>query len=186
MFSNRDHLHRNVCFFLAFGLLALILLLTLDREPIVAQQVAGNQPEAAPAEPAAPAGQTFVGTKECAACHFEQFMAWRQTPHAKAFEILPAKYQSDATCLKCHTTGHGTPTGFTSLQATPNLVGNSCEGCHGAGSKHTEIAKAFGQKKLTPQEEAQVRDSIYMMLPKNVCVECHLATGHKAHPKFDK
>jgi hypothetical protein len=185
MFSNRDHFQRNVCLFLLSGLLVLILL-SLGREATVAQQVTTGQGEAAAAEPAAPAGQTYVGTKECAACHFEQFMAWRQTPHAKAFEIMPAKYQTDATCLKCHTTGHGTPTGFKSLQATPNLVGNSCEGCHGPGSKHTEIAKSFGQKKLTPQEATQVRDSIYLMLPKNVCVECHLATGHKSHPKFDK
>ena len=128
MSANRDSFRRNSCLLLAFGLLALILLLTLGRAPTVAQQVAAGQAEAAPAEPPAPAGQTYVGTKECAACHFEQFMAWRQTPHAKAFEIMPAKYQADATCLKCHTTGHGTPTGFTSLQATPNLVGNSCEG----------------------------------------------------------
>ena len=170
----------------AFGLLTAILLLTLIREPIVAQQPAAPESGDQQAEPPAPAGQTYVGTKECAACHFEQFMAWRQTPHAKAFEIMPAKYQADATCLKCHTTGHGTPTGFKSLQATPNLVGNSCEGCHGPGSKHTELAKSFGQKRLTPQDESQVRDSIYLMLPKNVCVECHLATAHKVHPKFDK
>jgi hypothetical protein len=176
---------KNSWLLAASGFLTTLLLLTVIREPIVAQQPAAAQ-LTTQAEPAAPEGQTYVGTKECAACHFDQFMAWRQTPHAKAFEIMPAKYHTDATCLKCHTTGHGTPTGFTSLQATPNLVGNSCEGCHGPGSVHTELAKSFGQKKLTPQEETQVRDSIYKMLPKNVCVECHLATGHKAHPKFDK
>jgi hypothetical protein len=185
MISRHAWLRPHVWLLAAFGLLTAILLLTFIRQPTVAQQPA-PQAGAQQAEPPAPANQNYVGTKECAACHFDQFMAWRQTPHAKAFEIMPAKYQTDATCLKCHATGHGTPTGFTSLQATPNLVGNSCEGCHGPGSVHTELAKSFGQKKLTPQEESQVRDSIWMMLPKNVCVECHLATAHKAHPPYDK
>lgn len=169
-----------------FGLLTAILLLAIDREPAIAQPSAAQDSTAGPVEPAAPAGQTYIGTKECASCHFEQFMAWRQTPHAKAFEIMPAKYQADATCLACHTTGYGAATGFKSLKETPNLVANSCEGCHGPGSKHAEVAKTFGQKKLTPQEEAQVRDTIYLMQPKNVCVECHLSAKHKAHPKYDK
>jgi hypothetical protein len=133
-----------------------------------------------------PEGQTYVGTKECAACHFEQFMVWRSTPHAKAFELLPTRYRTDASCLKCHATGVGEPTGFKSLQQTPNLVGNSCEGCHGPGSKHSEVAKSFGKQKLTEAQQAYVKSTIHLMLPKNVCVDCHLATKHQAHPKFDK
>jgi len=136
--------------------------------------------------PQPPAGQTYVGTKECAACHFDQFMIWRSTPHAKAFEIMPEKYRTDVSCLKCHATGVGQPTGFVDVKKTPNLVGNSCENCHGPGSKHTEIAKSFGQKKLTEQEQKYVRSTIWKMQPKNICVECHLATSHKAHPKYDK
>lgn len=177
----RTRIQMKVWVVTSVGLLAMILLSGFVRERTVAQQ-----PAAQPAAAQPPEGQTYVGTRECAACHFDQFMAWRQTPHAKAFEILPAKYRTDANCLKCHTTGHGQPTGFTSLQQTPNLVGNSCEGCHGPGSKHAEVAKAFGQKKLTPQEEMQVRSTIHKMLPKNVCVECHLTTSHKPHPPFDK
>ena len=166
----------NAWILVAVGFLAAVLLSTFVREPIVAQQALAEPPE----------GQTYVGTKECAACHFEQFMAWRGTPHAKAFEILPAKYQADETCLKCHSTGFGQPTGFKTIEQTPNLAGNSCEGCHGPGSKHTEVAKTFGQKKLSEQETAYVRSTIHLMLPKNVCVECHLATKHQEHPKFDK
>lgn len=156
--------------------LGVVVLSTLLRETIIAQEPLAEPPE----------GQTYVGTKECAACHFEQFMAWRGTPHAKAFEILPAKYRADETCLKCHTTGFGEPTGFKSIEQTPNLAGNSCEGCHGPGSKHTEVAKTFGQKKLSEQEQAYVRSTIHLMLPKNVCVDCHLATKHQEHPKFDR
>lgn len=166
----------NVWILLSIGLLAVALVSTLIRETTIAQQPLEKPPE----------GQTYVGTKECAACHFEQFMAWRNTGHAKAFEILPEKYRTDVTCLKCHATGVGEPSGFTSLQKTPNLVGNSCEGCHGPGSKHAEIAKSFGQQKLTEQQKAYVNSTIHLMLPKNVCVDCHLATKHQVHPKFDK
>jgi hypothetical protein len=153
-----------------------VLLAAVMRESTVAQQ-----PLAQP-----PGGQTYVGAKECAACHFEQYMVWRTTPHAKAFTIMPAKYQTDASCLKCHTTGYGQPTGFKSVQETPSLAANTCENCHGPGSEHTKIAKSFGQKKLSEQEQKYVRSTIYLMQPKNVCVECHLATGHKQHPKYDK
>src|SRR6516162_5770834 len=54
-----------------------------------------------------PAGQTYIGSKECSSCHFDQFLTWRETKHAQGFHILPAKYQEDKTCLKCHVTGHG-------------------------------------------------------------------------------
>jgi hypothetical protein len=166
----------NAWLVLSIALLAGVLLAMMLREKTSAQEPLAQPPE----------GQTYVGTKECAACHFEQFMQWRGTPHAKAFEQLPDKYRTDSTCLKCHTTGHGDPTGFKSMQETPNLAGNSCEGCHGPGSKHTEIAKSFGQKKLTEQEQAYVRSTIHLMQPKNVCVECHLAAKHEPHPKFEK
>ncbi|MFO0969844.1 MAG: cytochrome c family protein [Gemmataceae bacterium] len=133
-----------------------------------------------------PAGQTFVGSKECASCHFDQFLTWRETKHAKGFEVLPAKYQDDASCLKCHATGHGQDTGFVSKAKTPGLAGASCESCHGPGSKHAEIAKSFGKKKLSKDEEKYVRSSIYLMQPKNVCVDCHLSRAHKKHPDYEK
>jgi hypothetical protein len=158
------------------GLLGAIMLSTLIREPIVAQQPLENPPE----------GQTYVGTRECAACHFEEFMAWRNSPHSKAFDILPEKYRADSDCLKCHSTGHGEASGFTTMEATPNLAGTSCEACHGPGSKHTEVAKSFGQEPLTEEQQAYVRSTIHRMQPGNVCVDCHLTAIHKPHPEFDK
>lgn len=133
-----------------------------------------------------PQGQTYVGSKECSACHFDQYLTWRKTKHAKAFDIMPAKYHDDASCLKCHATGHGEASGFKSLTATPGLVGASCESCHGPASKHAEIAKSFGKKKLTEEEQSYVRSTVWLMQPKNVCVECHQTRAHKEHPKFDK
>jgi hypothetical protein len=132
-----------------------------------------------------PEDQEYMGTKQCAACHFDQFMEFRKTKHAKAFEILPEKYREDASCLECHTTGFGEPTGYKD-SSTPDLAGTSCEACHGPGSKHGEIAKQFANKTLTEEESVYVRSTIHLMLPDNSCVACHKSKGHIAHPPFDK
>jgi hypothetical protein len=139
-------------------------------------------------EPAAPAGQTYIGSKACSACHFKQYTSWKKTKHAKeAWESVPAKYQADPECLKCHATGYGQPSGFKDAKSTPTLVGTTCEACHGPGSEHEKTCKPFLNKKtLSPEEEKTARDSIYKVLPKNVCVACHQVQGHVEHPKYDK
>ena len=160
---------------LLFGLVVVSYNLIENRAATVAPQPLEKPPE----------DQTYVGVKKCAACHFDQFLDWKTTKHAKAFEILPAKYKTNADCLKCHTTGYGEEGGYKD-KTTPDLVGASCESCHGPGSKHGEIAKTFGEKKLTDEEKAYVRSTIYKMQPKNVCVDCHLTRAHKKHPDYDK
>lgn len=132
-----------------------------------------------------PEDQTYVGSKNCSSCHFDQYLVWRQTKHAKAFDILPAKYRTDASCLKCHTTGHGEPTGYKDA-STAALAGTSCEACHGPASKHVEISKQFSNKKLSPEQEAYVRSTTHKILPGNSCTQCHVAQGHKKHPEYDK
>jgi len=129
-------------------------------------------------EPAPPEGQTYTGVKRCASCHFEQYMSWKKTKHAQAFDVLTPKYQKDEKCLKCHTTGLGEPTGYKDGETA--LAGVTCENCHGPGSKHEEVSQPFAKvKKLTPEQEKLVRDSIWKILPKNVCIECHTVQGHK-------
>ncbi|MFQ5705984.1 MAG: cytochrome c family protein [bacterium] len=99
-------------------------------------------------------GFSFIGTKGCKKCHLKQYKSWKDTKMAQAYEILkpgeraeakkkagldPAKdYTTDAKCLACHTTGFGKPGGFVSFEKTPQLVGVSCEMCHGAGSEYTK------------------------------------------------
>ncbi len=151
---------------------------TADGEELVA---ASQKPLAKP-----PEGQTYVGVKDCAACHLDQFLDWKGTKHAKAFEILPAKYRTDKSCLKCHTTGYGEEGGFKTLETTPGLVAATCESCHGPGSKHSATAKQFGNKKLNDEEKKYVASTIYKMQPRNVCVDCHLTRAHKKHPPYDK
>ncbi len=132
-----------------------------------------------------PEGQTYMGTKQCSACHFDQFMLFRQTKHAKAFEILPEKYREDASCLECHTTGYGEETGYKDA-TTAHLAGTSCEACHGPGSKHGEISQEFANKNLTEEEQIYLRSTIHRILPDNVCAKCHKSKGHIPHPEYDK
>jgi hypothetical protein len=141
---------------------------------------AWGQPGATP-EPAPPADQQYIGVKKCAACHFDQFMKWKKTKHASSFDRLTAKYEADAKCLKCHTTGFGEPTGFKTA-ADVDLKGTSCEACHGPGSKHADIAKPFANQKPTPEQEKIARDSIWKILPQNACISCHVMQGHKDNP----
>ncbi|NUQ65948.1 MAG: hypothetical protein HUU20_26100 [Pirellulales bacterium] len=139
-------------------------------------------------EPAPPEGQTYTGSKRCSSCHFEAFMSWKKTNHAKAFDNMPAKYKkgADTSCLTCHITAYGHPAGYKGA-STPDLLGVTCEACHGPGSKHEEVAKAFADaKKLSPEQEKAARDSIWKVMPGNVCSRCHISQGHKAHPAYDK
>ena len=130
-----------------------------------------------------PPDQTYTGAKRCASCHFEQYMKWKKTKHAKTFELLTDKYEKDAKCLQCHTTGYGEPTGFKDLATTPALAGTTCETCHGPGSKHEEVSKPFTKvKNLTPEQEELLRGSIWRMIPKNICIDCHKVQGHGESP----
>ena len=139
---------------------------------------------AAVAEP--PSDQTYTGSKRCASCHFKAFMSWKKTGHAKAFEDLPTKYKTDETCLKCHTTGFGTPTGYKDA-TTASLAGNTCETCHGPGSAHETSAEKYAKvKELTPAQEEEVRGTIWKLVPGNVCVTCHQTKAHVAHEKYDE
>jgi hypothetical protein len=97
---------------------------------------------------------SYIGTKACKKCHIKQFKSWTKTNMANAYEILkpgqrneakkkvgldPKKdYTKDSECLPCHTTGYGQPGGYISLEESPQLVGVSCEACHGAGKEYTK------------------------------------------------
>jgi hypothetical protein len=86
-----------------------------------------------------PQDHTYEGGRTgCRRCHIKQWRSWEATAHATAFETLPEEGRSDSTCLKCHATGHGAPTGFTSVDETPDLAGVTCEGCHGPGSDYKD------------------------------------------------
>jgi hypothetical protein len=163
----------------------LIALFSTSDSPVVAFAMSPFQDKALTPLKTPPEDQTYIGAKQCSACHFDQYMTWRQTKHAKALEILPAKYKEDASCLECHATGFGKPTGYKDATSL-GLEGTSCEACHGPGSKHAEISKEFANKKLTDEQSLYVRSTIHKILPDNSCMKCHKSKGHIPHPEFDK
>jgi hypothetical protein len=145
---------------------------------------------AGPPEPAPPADQTYVGAKRCSSCHLKEYQSWKKTKHFTAFTDMSQKYQQDASCFPCHVTGYAAKGGYaagTAADVLQNLVGVTCEACHGPGSKHEEIAKPLlNVKKLSPEQDKAVRDSIWKVDPSNPCSRCHAAQGHKEHPKYEK
>jgi len=90
------------------------------------------------------------------------------------------KYVGRKTCATCHDD-------IAKLHSVSRHQTVACEACHGPGSKHEEIAKPFTNvKKLSPEQEKLVRDSIWKIQPGNICSRCHISQGHKEHPKYEK
>jgi mono/diheme cytochrome c family protein len=143
--------------------------------------------EAADAEPLELAGEAdYVGMTKCAACHYAQFKDWKETAHGKAHEILPTKYRKDESCLECHTTGFGQPASSDEAAAA-NLMGVSCEACHGPGGKHARYALTFvGQGRELTEESLKVLRSQIQRIALEQCIKCHASKAHKPHPEFDR
>lgn len=137
-----------------------------------AQQVSGSS-LAAPH-----ASGEYVGLTKCAACHFDQYKDWKGSEHNRAFEILPLKYRTDASCLECHTTGHAT-------DSTSQQFGVSCESCHGPGGEHAKDALRFVNEIITEEGLTSLRGKI-QRLDMLQCVKCHVSKAHKKHPPFDR
>lgn len=113
---------------------------------------------------------SYVPGSKCKACHLKQFKAQAETAHAKSFEnLIDAGEEKNADCYKCHTTGHGEPGGFVDTATTPDLVGTTCQACHGPGSEHIAHGLSKEQRRETIQKP-----------PKDVCTKCHKT--HEAHP----
>jgi len=84
----------------------------------------------------------YVGSETCGGCHEAQFTSFRaNSKKAHSYEnirnmqkkLTPEEFRG---CFKCHTTGHGEPGGFVSIEETPALQNPGCEVCHGPGSLH--------------------------------------------------
>jgi hypothetical protein len=84
----------------------------------------------------------FIGSASCRACHQAAYDQWKVSPHAKAFEALPASDQKNAQCLQCHARDVN----------QGGEAGVSCETCHGAGQyywpdyvmRDAEVARGAG------------------------------------------
>lgn len=103
--------------------------------------------------------EEYFGARKCKVCHIKIYKTWKDTAHAKAFDDLSpgvkaeAKkkagldtnkdYTTDASCIKCHTTGN-------SIQ----FPGIQCEACHESGKRYTS-AKIMNKKKWKANPEKQ-------------------------------
>ncbi|MEX0711384.1 MAG: multiheme c-type cytochrome, partial [Pirellulales bacterium] len=134
--------------------------------------------------PAAHARGKFAGSQSCRDCHPTEFSIWEDTPHSHATETLehlspPRQY--DPECISCHATGWNPQeyspytSGFESLKATPLLVGNGCENCHGPGAAHV-AAENGGDTRLQTRLRGEMRLKLNKETKEIIiqgCMECH-------------
>lgn len=116
----------------------------------------------------------YVGNAKCRLCHREFFLGRKKDHHDFAMEPLTkGGYQENEKCLSCHATGYGVPTGFVSIKETPRLANVQCEGCHGPGNVHVDMAK----KQLRSRDKGPVHgflaggDNPDRL--KKMCTTCH-------------
>jgi hypothetical protein len=172
----------------------------------VAAVVGGAWPRTASGEDAAAAKPAYIGADGCKKCHIKQFKSWQKTPMALAFDHLKAgesadkktaakldpkaDYTKDPKCLKCHTSGYGTATGYPAVvegtawkpeeeaRAKLNAAG-TCEVCHGPGSLYSPFKT--GDHKAFKKSEVI---ALGMVLPvtAETCAPCHKAGGCPTMP----
>jgi hypothetical protein len=124
----------------------------------------------------------FVGHQKCRTCHKKeaignQYGAWLESRHAKAYETLgtdKAKKwgaeagvdnpQTDDRCIKCHSTAHGVPDDMVSKKFD-RKAGVQCESCHGAGKDY--------KKKKTMMDRDKALEKGLVIPTAEVCTGCH-------------
>jgi len=142
----------------------------------------------------------YVGPAKCASCHKANYLAWKTSAHAKAFNVLkPGKrkkaklraeldpekdYTTEKKCVKCHVTGYRKKGGFKDVESTPQFAAVTCEACHGPGSKYVVLhdEKMYGFEK----KEATDLGQLYGADDEAVCLQCHAHKDSPFHEKLDK
>jgi hypothetical protein len=112
----------------------------------------------------------YVSAETCKVCHPGTYAKWAGTKHAHAYEALTKdpkrNRESDADCVRCHTTGFAYNGGFVTAESTPNLKGNQCENCHGPGSLHAAAPDDQEQRKAMARSASDFDKN-------HRCTECH-------------
>ena len=126
----------------------------------------------------------YVGNSKCRLCHRKFFLGRKKDPHDHAMkELIDLGYEENANCLTCHSTGFGTPTGFVSHKETPRLSNVQCEGCHGPGNLHVNMAK---KQKRTFVAGGFLAGADNPAILKNMCKSCHTKRWDKSYHDLDK
>ena len=156
--------------------------------------LAGGVANAAGKEP------QYVGAKKCKTCHKKelignQYGAWEEAKHSKAFESLKGEKALEIAkekglsappheapeCLKCHATAYGEdPSKFASKPLNPE-DGVQCESCHGPGS-------LYRKKKTMSDHDKSVAAGMWEPgEDEKICQKCHNkdATGWDPEEGFN-
>ena len=111
--------------------------------------------------------ERYVGVDVCARCHGGLMPRFILSRHFRAMETLRVRGEdANPSCLPCHTTGYGRPTGYSpeaEKEGAPYLHGVQCEACHGPGTMH--------ERKGSYEEAARIS-----------CRSCH---SSRWSPDFD-
>ncbi len=107
----------------------------------------------------------YLGVQKCKMCHKKIHGAWLETKHAVAMETLGDTSATDEACLACHVTGYGKTGGYVDTEATPGLVGVTCESCHGPGSLYWKVP-------IMKDHERAVENGLVEQ-DSSVCISCH-------------
>jgi hypothetical protein len=128
----------------------------------------------------------YVGASKCKTCHKKdlignQYGAWQDGVHAKAFELLKGEKAKQvaaekgisgapheaAECLECHATAHGLDPSQVAAKPLDVKDGVQCESCHGPGSD-------YKKKKVMADHAASVAAGMWEPGKKEaICTACH-------------
>jgi hypothetical protein len=102
----------------------------------------------------------YEGAEACATCHAQAWTAWRDSPHAAAWQNLEAQdATADPPRVRRATTGWLEKGGWVNHRETPHLSAVGCEACHGRGSSHV-FTRGSSFKEMATD-------------PGAACIRCH-------------
>lgn len=158
---------------------------------LIGLALAANGPEVVIKKP-----NRYIGAAKCMNCHQakaagDQWTAWQDAKHSKAFEVLASDEakrvakelgiddpQKSDKCLKCHVTGHGLDKELFKKGFKPEH-GVQCETCHGPGEEHLRARfRAAAEAPELPEGEVAPyivvpADEIIVSPAREVCYGCH-------------
>jgi hypothetical protein len=128
----------------------------------------------------------YVGASKCKTCHKKelignQYGAWQESAHAKAFELLKSEKavqvaaekgisgapHESGECLQCHATAQGLDPSQVAAKPLELKDGVQCESCHGPGSD-------YKKKKVMADHDASVAAGMWEPGKKEtICTACH-------------
>jgi hypothetical protein len=118
----------------------------------------------------------YAGEFPCQECHPGFGLDQQMVRHPNAWLHLDEQHRNDPSCLPCHVTGFGVPTGFENPLRDSHLKGVTCEACHGPASLHvrrqTVLKENLDPESLLPEEDP-TGIPFSGPVPEATCRRCH-------------